>query len=121
MQSPTGGFGARLAEATAVAEPQRAPGPAHGGTGRLVRQLTGHHGVQELDRFVEPVFHSRIAHFGEAEHRSPGGCFAQRQPTGAARQRQAQQVGSGVNFAFALDRLGLMGEGVEIEIGGKPA
>ena len=121
MHPPTGGFSAGLAEATAIAEAQGAPGPAHGGTGRLVRQLAGHHGVQELDRFVEPVFHARIAHCREPEHRGPGGCLAQRQAAGTARQRQTQQVRSAVDVAFALDRLGLLGEGIEIEIGGKPA
>jgi hypothetical protein len=37
MQPPTGGCGARLAEATAVAEGQGASGPTHGGTGRFLR------------------------------------------------------------------------------------
>jgi hypothetical protein len=83
--------------------------------------LADHHGVEELDCFVEPIFHARIAHFGEAEHRGPDSCLAQRQAAGTARQRQTQQAPSGVYFAFALDRLGLMGERVEIEIGGKPA
>jgi hypothetical protein len=77
MQPPTGGFGAGLAKAAAVAKAERAPASTHGGTGRLVRQLAGHHGVEELDRFVEPVFDAWIAHFGEAEHRGPGGGFAQ--------------------------------------------
>jgi hypothetical protein len=79
--------------------------------------LAGDHGVQERDRFVEAVLHARIAHFGEPEHRGPGGCLAQRQAAGTARQSQTQQVRSAVDFAFALDRLGLLGEGVEIEIG----
>jgi hypothetical protein len=120
MQSPTGGFGARLVEATAIAEAQGASGPAHGGTGRLVRHLSGDHGVEELDRLVEPIFHGWIAHFRKPEHGGPGGSLAQRQTAGAARQRETQQVHSGVDFAFPLDRPGLLGQGVEIEIGGKP-
>src|SRR5215210_228685 len=75
VQPPTGRLAARLAKATAVASTQAASGPTHSRTRSLVRQLASHHGVQELDRLVEPT--------------------------------------------PALDRLGLSGEAVKIESGGK--
>src|SRR4051812_33176290 len=119
VQPPTGRLAARLAKATAVASTQAASDPTHGRTRSLVRQLAGHHGVQELDRLVEPILHRWIAHLGQAEHRRPGGGLAQRQATRAAGQRQAQQVSATVERTPALDRLGLSGEAVKIESGGK--
>ena len=64
VQPPTGRFGAGLAEATAVAVAgaRDAPGPEHGVTRGLFPQLADHHGVQELDRFVESILHRRVAH-----------------------------------------------------------
>src|SRR5215210_6292490 len=119
VQPPTGRLAARLAKATAVASTQAASGPTHSRTRSLVRQLASHHGVQELDRLVEPILHRWIAHLGQAEHRRPGGGLAQRQATRAAGQRQAQQVSATVERTPALDRLGLSGEAVKIESGGK--
>src|SRR3954451_17390118 len=87
VQPPTGRLAARLAKATAVASTQAASGPTHSRTRSLVRQLASHHGVQELDRLVEPILHRWIAHLGQAEHRRPGGGLAQRQATRAAGQR----------------------------------
>lgn len=51
----------------------------------------------------------------------PNRCFAQRRAAGTVCQRPARQVGSGLDFARPLDRLGLLGEGIEVEIGGKTA
>src|SRR5215203_446619 len=119
VQPPTGRLAARLAKATAVASTQAASGPTHSRTRSLVRQLASHHGVQELDRLVEPILHRWIAYLGQAEHRRPGGGLAQRQATRAAGQRQAQQVSATVERTPALDRLGLSGEAVKIESGGK--
>src|SRR5215218_2896713 len=119
VQPPTGRLAARLAKATAVASTQAASDPTHSRTRSLVRQLASHYGVQELDRLVEPILHRWIAHLGQAEHRRPGGGLAQRQATRAAGQRQAQQVSATVERTPALDRLGLSGEAVKIESGGK--
>src|SRR3954453_4068448 len=119
VQPPTGRLAARLAQATAVASTQAASDPTHGRTRSQVRQLAGHHGVQELDRLVEPILHRWIAHLGQAEHRRPGGGLAQRQATGGAGQHQAEQVSAPVERTPALDRLGLSGEAVKIESGGK--
>jgi hypothetical protein len=119
MQPPTGRLAAALAEATAVGIAQDAPSPAHRGTGSLVRQLARHHGLEKLDRLVEPFLDRRVAHLGEAEHGCPGGSFAQRQATGTARQGKAQQVGAAADLALALDRLGLPGNLVEIDRAGK--
>jgi hypothetical protein len=81
----------------------------------LLCQQAGHHGVEERHRLVEPLLDRRVAHPGQAEHGCPGGRLAQRQATGAARQRQAQQVGAAGQRALALDGFGLPREPIEIQ------
>jgi hypothetical protein len=70
---------------------------------------------------VETVLHPRVAHLRQAEHRRPGGGLTERQPAGTACQGQANDLNAAVDLTIALDRLGLTGQGVEVEVGGKPA
>ena len=107
-----------IAEATAVAATQDAPGPADRGTGRLVRQHGSDHRVEEFDRSVQALFDGRIAHPGEAEHARPCRGLAQRKPTRATGQRHAQQGGAAADSALALDRFGLLRNLVEVQAGG---
>jgi hypothetical protein len=91
----------------------------------LMRARIGRQTVQVADQ-IEAVDTpvgagpAGFAEFGDPQHGRPGRAPAQRQPAGTARQRDPQQGRTIDQFAFALDRLGLPRQTIEVEASGKP-
>ncbi len=107
-------------EANAIAEPQGAAGPADGRARRFVCQLPGHHGVQVPDCLVEPFFYCRSLMSARSSIVAQAAVWLRDRPPGPrAMPDAADRLRCGL--ALALDRLGLMGQGVEMEIRGKSA
>ena len=103
----------------AVGDAQHPAGPA--------RYRSNHHQQGLGDAFQEPhavvQAHDQgfVGEVYEAEHAGPGGGLLKGQAPRPPGQGQTQQIGPRSQFAWALDRFGLVGENVRSRPGGSRA
>jgi hypothetical protein len=120
MHAPIGAFAAGFADAGTVGETQRAARPTQSGAGRLGCQQQPNQGGEEGHRLLQPVMNARISEVRDLHQRYPTRCLAQRETAWTARQGKPQQTRAIAYLAFALDRLGLQRETIQVKVGREP-